>query len=49
VKAFSLWQWRPDEMFVKINGRQHYRWRAVDHEGELLESSSQKPATARRH
>jgi putative transposase len=25
-------------MFVKINGEQHYLWRAVDHEGEVLES-----------
>jgi putative transposase len=25
-------------MFVKINGEQHYLWRAVDHEGEILES-----------
>lgn len=24
--------------FVKINGVQHYLWRAVDHEGEVLES-----------
>ena len=24
--------------FVKINGEQHYLWRAVDHEGEVLES-----------
>ena len=24
--------------FVKINGETHYRWRAVDHEGEVLES-----------
>ena len=28
----------PDEMFVKINGEMHYLWRAVDHEGEVLES-----------
>jgi putative transposase len=27
-----------DEVFVKINGEQHYLWRAVDHEGEVLES-----------
>ena len=27
-----------DEVFVKINGKQHYLWRAVDHEGEVLES-----------
>ena len=25
-------------MFVKINGGTHYLWRAVDHEGEVLES-----------
>jgi len=23
---------------VKINGKPHYLWRAVDHEGEVLES-----------
>ncbi|MBV0914263.1 DDE-type integrase/transposase/recombinase [Rhodobacteraceae bacterium ASV31] len=23
---------------MKINGKQHYLWRAVDHEGEVLES-----------
>ena len=27
-----------DEMFVKVNGEQHYLWRAFDHEGEVLES-----------
>ena len=27
----------PDEVFVKINGKTHYLWRAVDHEGEVLE------------
>ena len=32
------WHWHLDEVFVKINGRQHYLWRAVDHEGEGLES-----------
>ncbi len=25
-------------MFEKINGERHYLWRAVDHEGEVLES-----------
>lgn len=30
--------WRLDEMFVKINGERYYLWRAVDHEGEVLES-----------
>jgi putative transposase len=27
-----------DEVFVKINGETHSLWRAVDHEGEVLES-----------
>ncbi len=36
--AYSNWQWHLDEVFVKINGETHYLWRAVDHEGEVLES-----------
>jgi putative transposase len=27
-----------DEVFVKINGKLRYLWRAVDHEGEVLEA-----------
>lgn len=38
LRAFSKWQWHVDEVFVKINGERHYLWRAVDHEGEVLES-----------
>jgi len=34
----SRWRWHLDEMLVKINGEMHYLWRAVDHEGEVLES-----------
>ena len=34
----SCWRWHLDEVFVKINGVTHYLWRAVDHEGEVLES-----------
>ncbi len=33
----SNWQWYLDEVFVKINGERYYLWRAVDHEGEVLE------------
>jgi putative transposase len=33
-----LLRWHLDEVFVKINGERHYLWRAVDHEGEELES-----------
>jgi putative transposase len=36
--AYSNWQWHLDEVFVKINSETHYLWRAVDHEGEVLES-----------
>jgi len=32
------WRWHLDEVYVKINGATHYLWRAVDHEGEVLES-----------
>lgn len=38
LRAHSNWQWYLDEVFVKINGETHYLWRAVDHEGEVLES-----------
>ena len=34
----SRWRWHLDEIFVKSNGERHYLWRAVDHEGEVLES-----------
>ena len=33
----SNWCWNLDEGFVRINGETHYLWRAVDHEGEVLE------------
>lgn len=26
-----------DEVFIKINGRQHYLWRAVDQDGEIID------------
>ena len=26
-----------DEVFVKINGKQHYLWRAVDQDGEVVD------------
>ena len=36
-RSYSNWRWHLDEVFVKINGEMHYLWRAVDHEGEVLE------------
>ncbi len=38
IPNYSNWKWHLDEVFVKINGEIHYLWRAVDHEGEVLES-----------
>ena len=38
MRAYSTWRWHVDEVFVKINGVRHYLWRAVDHEGEVLEA-----------
>ena len=38
MKGFRHWRWHLDEVFVKINGETQYLWRAVDQEGEVLES-----------
>ena len=38
MRAWTQRQWHLDEVFVKINGVTHYLWRAVDHEGEVLEA-----------
>jgi putative transposase len=38
MRSFRHRQWHLDEVFVKINGVRHCLWRAVDHEGEVLES-----------
>lgn len=38
MRAHRHWQWHLDEVYVKINGVTHCLWRAVDHEGEVLES-----------
>jgi putative transposase len=38
MRGFRQWRWHLDEVYVKINGEMHYLGRAVDHEGEVLES-----------
>ena len=38
MRGFCHWRWHLDEVYVKINGETHCLWRAVDHEGEVLES-----------
>src|SRR5271165_4822668 len=37
-RGYPQWRWHLDEAFVKVNGKLCYLWRAVDHEGEVLES-----------
>jgi transposase-like protein len=44
VRGYPRWRWHLDEVFVKVNGKLCYLWRAVDHEGEVLEAV----ATAKR-
>ena len=38
MRGVRHWRWHLDEMYVKLNGEMVYLWRAVDHEGEVLES-----------
>ena len=38
MRCFTQWRLHLDEVFVKINGKLCYLWRAVDHEGEVLET-----------
>jgi len=37
-RQYTHWKWHLDEVFVKINGELHYLWRAVNQEGEVLET-----------
>jgi putative transposase len=38
MRGFRQWRWHLDEVYVKLDGEMVYLWRAVDHEGEILES-----------
>src|SRR5947209_8299156 len=38
MRPYTHWKWHLDEAYVKITGEMRYLWRAVDHEGEVLES-----------
>ena len=37
TRSYSHWRCHLDEVFVRINGETNCLWRAVDHEGEVLE------------
>jgi putative transposase len=41
-RCYSPWRWHLDEVFVRINGKMFYLWRAVDREGEVLEVFASK-------
>jgi len=38
MRGYPQWRWHLDEVFVRVNGKLCYLWRAVDHEGEVLEA-----------
>ena len=38
MRGYPQWRSHFDEAFVKVNGKLCYLWRAVDHEGEVLEA-----------
>ena len=38
MRGLRQWRWHLDEMYVKLNGEMVYLSRAVDQEGEILES-----------
>ena len=38
MRTYTHWKWHLDEVYVKVGGQMRYLWRAVDHEGEVLES-----------
>jgi putative transposase len=37
MRAYPNWQLHMNEVFMKINGETHYLWRALDHDGDVLE------------
>jgi putative transposase len=40
--------WHLDELFVNIQGRQHYLWRAVDQDGDVIDILVQPRRDGRR-
>jgi putative transposase len=52
MRSYPQSRWHLDEVFVKVNGKLFYLWRAVDHEGEVLDavitSKRDKAAALRR-
>jgi putative transposase len=38
MRGYPQWRWHLDEGFLKVNGKLCDLWRAIDHEGEVLEA-----------
>ncbi|WP_236555154.1 IS6 family transposase [Novosphingobium sp. 9U] len=38
MRGLRHWRWHLDQRYAKLNDEMVYLWRAVDHEGEVLES-----------
>ena len=38
MRGYPQWRWHLADVFVKVNGKLCYLWRAVDHEGQVLEA-----------
>ena len=38
MRHHTQWRWHLDEVYVRVQGEMRYLWRAVDQEGEVLES-----------
>jgi putative transposase len=48
MRAYPQWRWHLDEVFVKVNGKLCYLWRAVDHEGDAWRQWSRRSGTKSR-
>jgi len=50
MRGLTQWCWRLDEVLAKVNGELCCLWRAVDHEGEVLETrlTAKRDKAARR-
>jgi len=47
-RPWPSYRWHLDEMVVRIAGERVYRWRPVDHEGEVLDVLVQRRRTLAR-
>ena len=47
MRQHTYWRWHLDEVYVRVQGEMQYLWRAVDHEGEVLESFVSKTGARR--